>query len=69
LKPAIQWHATGKGRSHHHDSFSSNYGFQKVLSTKKSSLDFIETFPNEKELIKKYVDTIQSEDPEYYSGI
>ena len=49
-------------------SFSSNQGFQKVFSTKKSSLDFIETFPNEKELIKKYVDTIQSEDPDIILG-
>ncbi len=49
-------------------SFSSNQGFQKVFSTKKSSLDFIETFLNEKELIKKYVDTIQSEDPDIILG-
>jgi len=49
-------------------SFSSNQGLQKVLSTKKSSLDFVKTFPNEEELIKEYVDTIQSEDPDIILG-
>jgi DNA polymerase I len=49
-------------------SFSSNHGFQKVFSTKKSSLDFIETLPNEKELIIKFVETIQSEDPDIILG-
>ena len=49
-------------------SFSSNHGFQKVFSTKTSSLDFVETLPNEEELIKKYVDTIQSEDPDIILG-
>lgn len=49
-------------------SLSSNQGFQKVFSTKKSSLDFIETLPNEKELIIKFVETIQSEDPDIILG-
>jgi DNA polymerase I len=49
-------------------SFSSNQGFKKVFSTKNSSLDFIETLANEEELIKKYVDTIQSEDPDIILG-
>ena len=49
-------------------SFSSNQGYQKIFSTKKSSLDFVETLPNEKELIEKYVDTIQSEDPDIILG-
>jgi DNA polymerase I len=49
-------------------SFSSNRGFQKVFTTKISSLDSVETSPNEKELIKKYVDTIQSEDPDIILG-
>ena len=49
-------------------SFSSNQGFQKIFSTKKSSLDFVETLPSEKELIEKYVDTIQSEDPDIILG-
>ena len=49
-------------------SFSSNQGFHKVFSTQKSSLDFVETVFNEKELIKKYVETIQSEDPDIILG-
>ncbi len=49
-------------------SFSSNQGFQKVFSTKRSSSDFTETVPNEEELIKKYVDTVQSEDPDIILG-
>ncbi len=49
-------------------SFSSNQGFQKVLSLKKSLLDFVKTFPNEEELIKEYVGTIQSEDPDIILG-
>ncbi len=49
-------------------SFSSNQGFQKVFSTKNSSSDFVETLPNEEELIRKYVDTIQSEDPDIILG-
>ena len=49
-------------------SFSSNQGFQKVFTTKKSSSDSVETSTNEKELIEKYVDTIQSEDPDIILG-
>jgi DNA polymerase I len=49
-------------------SFSSNQGFQKVYTTKTSSSDSVETSPNEKELIEKYVNTIQSEDPDIILG-
>ena len=49
-------------------SFSSNQGFQKILSTKKSSLDSVETFPSEKDLIENYVDIIESEDPDIILG-
>jgi len=49
-------------------SLSSNQGLHKLLSTKKSSLDFVKTFPNEKELIIKFVETIQSEDPDIILG-
>ncbi len=49
-------------------SFSSNYGLRKVISTKKSSLDFVETVSNEKELIKKYIEIIESEDPNIIIG-
>ena len=49
-------------------SFSSNQGFQKLFTTKTSSSEYVETSPNEEELIKKYVDTIQSEDPDIILG-
>ncbi len=49
-------------------SFSSNEGLRKVISTKKSSLDFVETVPDEKELIKKCIETIESEDPNIIIG-
>lgn len=49
-------------------SFSSNRGFQKVFSTKSSSLDFVETVTNEKELLIKCVDTIKSENPDIILG-
>ena len=49
-------------------SFSSNQGFQKVFTTKVSSSDFVETCPNEKELIKKYVEIVQLEDPDIILG-
>jgi DNA polymerase, archaea type len=49
-------------------SFSDNQGFQKVFSTKKSSSDFVETVPNEKELLKKFVETIKSENPDIIIG-
>jgi DNA polymerase I len=49
-------------------SFSSNQGFEKVFTTKLSSSDSVETYPNEKELIKKYVETIQYKDPDIILG-
>ena len=49
-------------------SFSSNQGFQKVFSTKESSLDFVETVSSEKELILKFVGTIKSENPDIILG-
>jgi DNA polymerase I len=49
-------------------SFSSNRGFQKVYTTKISSSNTVETSPNEKGLIEKYVNTIQSEDPDIILG-
>jgi DNA polymerase, archaea type len=49
-------------------SLASNQGFQKVFTTKISSLNSVETFSNEKELIRKFVDTIQSEDPDIILG-
>jgi DNA polymerase I len=49
-------------------SFSSNHGFRKVFSSKKSSSDFVMTIPTEKELLKKFVETIKSENPDIITG-
>jgi DNA polymerase, archaea type len=49
-------------------SLSSNQGFQKVFTTKISLSDSVETYSNEKELIRRYVDIIQSEDPDIILG-
>ncbi len=49
-------------------SFSSNHGLQKVFSTKKSALDFVELVTDEKELLEIFVSTIQSENPDFILG-
>ena len=49
-------------------SFSSNQGFRKVFSTKNSSFDFVEVVPDERELLKKFVKTIKSENPDLILG-
>jgi DNA polymerase I len=58
-------------------SFSSNQGFRKVLSTKnppdssnhqESSLDFVEVVADEKELLEKFVETVESENPDIILG-
>ena len=58
-------------------SFSSNQGFRKVLSTKNtpdssdpngSPLDFVEVVAHEKELLEKFVETVQSENPDIILG-
>ncbi|CEL24003.1 DNA-directed DNA polymerase [Methanobacterium formicicum] len=49
-------------------SLSSNHGLEKIYSTKKSTSDFVRTVLNEKELIKKFVDTIKSENPDIILG-
>lgn len=49
-------------------SFSSNQGFQKVFSTKKSSSDFVETVQTEEELLKKFARTIKSLNPDIIIG-
>jgi len=48
-------------------SFSSK-DFKKVFSTKKSSYDFVETVQNEKELLKKFVETIKTQNPDIIVG-
>ncbi len=49
-------------------SFSSNQGFSKVFSTKSSSFDFVEVLKDEEELLKKFVETVKSEDPDLITG-
>jgi DNA polymerase I len=49
-------------------SFSSNQGFKKVFSTKKSGMNFVETVTNEKELLEKFVETIKSQNPDFILG-
>ena len=49
-------------------NFASNQGLEKIYSTKKSTSDFVKTVLNEKELIKKFVDTIKSENPDIIVG-
>ena len=49
-------------------SLSSNQGLQKVISTARSSLDFVETVKNESEIIERFVEIIQKEDPDLLIG-
>ncbi len=49
-------------------SFSGNHGFRKVFSTKNSSFDFVEFVHDERELLKKFVETIKSENPDLILG-
>lgn len=49
-------------------SLSSNQGLRKVYSTKSSSFDFVEVLENEKELLKKFVEIIKSENPDLITG-
>ncbi len=49
-------------------SFSSNQGFQKVFSTKKSCHDFVETVANENELLNKFAWAIKSQNPDIITG-
>lgn len=44
-------------------SLSTNYGLKKVLSTAKSSLEFVETLENEAAMIKRMVQIIEEENP------
>lgn len=49
-------------------SFTSNHDFSKIFSTKKSSFDFVETVPSEKDLLKKFVETVKSVNPDIIMG-
>lgn len=49
-------------------SFHTNHGFKKVFTTKESSLEFVETVPDERELLVKFVETIHFEKPDIILG-
>ncbi|MGF7117201.1 DNA polymerase domain-containing protein [Methanobacterium oryzae] len=49
-------------------SMASNFGLSKVLSTKTAPMDYIETLKNEKEMIKRFVEIINTENPDVILG-
>lgn len=49
-------------------SLSSNQGLQKVLSTAKSPLDFVETVDSEAEMLRRFVEIVQEENPDLLIG-
>nr|WQH65247.1 DNA-directed DNA polymerase [Methanosphaera sp. ISO3-F5] len=49
-------------------SLSGNYGYNKVLSTKKSTRDFVETLDSEEEMLKRFVEIIKEENPDLLVG-
>ncbi len=49
-------------------SLCGNDGFKKVLSTKNSSRDFVETLPTEKNMLKRFVEVIKEENPDMLVG-
>ncbi len=49
-------------------SLSGNYGFNKVLSTKKSTRDYVETLDTEKDMLRRFVEIIKEENPDLLVG-
>jgi DNA polymerase I len=49
-------------------SLSSNQGLQKVLSTAESPLDFVETVDSEAEMLRRFVEIVQEENPDLLIG-
>ena len=49
-------------------SLSSNRGLRMVLSTAKSSFDYVETVESEKEMLKRFVKVIKSQNPDLLIG-
>lgn len=49
-------------------SLSGNYGFDKVLSTKKSEKEYVETLETEKDMLKRFVEIIKEENPDLLVG-
>lgn len=49
-------------------SLSSNHGLNKVLSTKKSRHEYVETFDSEEDMLKGFVKLIKEENPDMLVG-
>ncbi len=49
-------------------SMASNFGLKKVLSTKKSSFDYVETVKTEKKMLERFVDIVNSYNPDLIVG-
>ncbi len=49
-------------------SLASNFGLESVLSTKSSSFDYVETLESEKEMIKRFVEIVNTECPDLILG-
>jgi len=49
-------------------SLSSNQGLNKVLSTKKSKKEFVETLKTEKDMLNRFVEIIKEENPDIIVG-
>ena len=49
-------------------SLSSNQGFEKVLSTKKSDFKYVETVKTEAHMLERFVEIVKSENPDILIG-
>ena len=49
-------------------SLSSNQGLEKVLSTKSSGLEFVETLESEEAMLERFVEIVKSENPDLLIG-
>lgn len=49
-------------------SMASNFGLEKVISTKKSSFEFVETVEDEKTMIKRFTEIVNMENPDIIMG-
>lgn len=49
-------------------SLVGNWGLQKVLSTKDSPLEYVETLKNEKEMILRFIEIINTQNPDVILG-
>jgi DNA polymerase I len=49
-------------------SLAGNFGIEKVLSTKESSLKYVETLKDEKEMILRFIELINTENPDVILG-